>query len=137
MIRNWIESALSETKIDCIILKQDECNHFREKVKQKFANANREPLWEVLNECKSIYNPDGWKLIADFISNDSPILFCDVLNDQRMYIFNNMLELNIVLAECPGFTFYVTSKTLDYLFCFNDHDYLIGCGKACTFLEGL
>jgi len=91
-------------------------------------------LWDRPNraKCKSVYAPEGWKWIADFVGENKCILF---LNDGGVFEFLNGRNLVEVIGETTIPEFNVTNPALDYVIVMNHHDYLIAFGTAITWLE--
>jgi hypothetical protein len=51
------------------------------------------------------------------------------------YIASSPQSLERILAESPGFEFFLTNEDVDYVLCFNHHNYLIGVGQCKDWLS--
>ena len=135
MIKENILSVLSEFKIDCnILIAQDYLNLYQT-VFKKFTNGiDKFPFWENINDSESVQRQDGWLLISDFINNEKVILFLDKRTEKFGVLLKGGKDLNTLLSNTFNFVFYITNESFDYLLCFNEHDFLIGTGKAKAWL---
>lgn len=102
----------------------------------RFAAAEpKGPLWERLKEGASLRSTQGWAMPGTFVG-DAPCLLCfEPRLDNNVLEFARGTDLEAVLAECSGFVFYVCDADMNYLLCFNDHDYLIALGTAKPWLD--
>jgi hypothetical protein len=97
-------------------------------------------LWEHLANNTSLREPQGWKAIQDFQSTEEKLMFIEpdkLSSSSVVFQFNNSTDLIRLIGNSFGFVFYVTDKTGSFLICFNDHDYLIGCGAAREWIMSL
>ncbi|MEJ2418941.1 MAG: hypothetical protein P8Y45_18840 [Exilibacterium sp.] len=138
-IKKSIENVVLATNLELEVIDTEKAASIREIIENTFSNKkSRTPLWERLVEHASKYDPDGWKALGTYIGFEKATLFFDLLDEPAMYIIKNGKEFVKLLSECPGFVFYVTgADSFDYLVCHNDHDYLIGAGKAENWLQNL
>jgi hypothetical protein len=98
------------------------------------------PLWEHLENKISLLDPQGWKTIGNFQSSEEKIMFIEpdrLSSSSVIFQFNNSKDLINLIGNCFNFVFYITDKTGSFLICFNDHDYLIGCGTARDWIMSL
>lgn len=51
--------------------------------------------------------------------------------------FRDGADLVLTIGECPMFAFYVVDEGKTSLLAFNDHDFLVGCGAAAEWVQGL
>jgi hypothetical protein len=63
------------------------------------------------------------------------VLLFDLSNEAEMFQVPSGTALHDLLYNTFGFVFYVTDSEATYLICFNDHDFLIGCGSARRWIE--
>ncbi len=104
---------------------------FLEKVQLKYSNSmNSFPLWDNLKQDFFIRDPNCWDCIDEFIQEKEFYLFFDKRDEAIVYVFTQGQLLVDFLNEFPPFVFYITNESLDYLICYNDHDYLIAAGTA-------
>lgn len=138
MIRTQIYAAASETQRHVTELTAEETERIRSTIASLYlSNQTSHPIWERILEWQSIADPDGWRLIAEYVDDSVCVLFFDADEEMSMFRFGSGEDLQEVLGNCAGFVFYVTDYECSYLLCHNDHDYLIGCGKARSWLEKL
>lgn len=137
-IRSAIEAALTDLSLSIEEVTGDDSERIRLGAELQYASSKMPPnLWERIQGGVGRYDPMGWKAIGDF-PNDTPvILFFDVEDETAVYEAQSCPELVRLLAECPGFVFYVTNRRYDFLICHNDHDYLIAAGTAKPWLLDL
>lgn len=93
------------------------------------------PLWENLQNYHSVQDIDAWIWLLDFHTTEPIIMIFEYQEEERGFIFESMKDVVLLLGNCYGFVFYLTSLNGDYLLCINDHDYLIAGGKAKNWLE--
>ena len=89
--------------------------------------ATRWP-WDRAGAPAGSYAPDGWARIADYVGGRACVMLPE--DGETGWGFASGGELREVLAELPGFEFYVCDEEASYLLCHNHHDYLIGWGAA-------
>lgn len=94
-------------------------------------------MWEAVSDCASVQNADAWEWIADFVGARPCVLLFDASEEVEMFGVPSGEALESLLANCSQFEFYVTDVDASYLICFNHHDFLICCGDARAWLEGL
>ncbi len=90
-----------------------------------------------VTEIESIHNSDAWERISEFIGDERCILFFVERIDNSAWLFNNGFDLVKTLHKTVGFVFFVTSEFSDYLIAYNDHDCLIGFGRATEWAKSL
>ncbi len=131
-ISNQIFSVIKEGSIKYIELEMDERKRVLEQIRLKYLKEKKEGswMWENLNDPTVIHDKDAWRYLKHFIGNDDCIILFDQKDDETMFSFSNGKDLDYILSQTFGFEFYITNKDLEYLFCFNHHDILYGCGTA-------
>lgn len=99
-------------------------------VRRRFAeDSSHDPLWERLVDAVQVQDENGWKRLNEFPLRRI-LLFFDSQEENSAFIFESTSILVDVIAECPGFEFYVTNEICSFVVCFNHHNCLIGCGEA-------
>lgn len=94
------------------------------------------PLWENVVGHVSVQDGESWRWIADYVGDGSLIMFIDDFFEKVTGVsFESGGKVVQVLEECIPFVFYLTNESLDFLLCFNDHDFLIAAGDACEWLR--
>ena len=119
----------------CEILSTQQATEIRSKVETGFSSPGDSPLWSRLTAYAGVYNQEGWRLVETYTNGQPILLFFEPHLDNAIVLLSDSSKLSKILGECSGFIFYVTSIPLDYLICFNDHDSLMGAGKAKEWIE--
>ncbi len=132
MEQDEIISTINDLKLDVALYSLEKSEMTVSNILKTYSKKEiyEYPLWDNIAEKASYYNPDGWKFIADFRRNSKKLLFTEPSKGIIVFEFNNSIDLVNMLDNSYGFVFYVTDINISYLLCFNDHDYLIGCGDA-------
>jgi hypothetical protein len=100
----------------------------------EFADNNIRP-----EHRSSVQHPDSWSWVDEFLT-DEPVLFfydSNLNGDDAMFRIPSGRDVVTLLRECSSFPFYVTNDALDYVICHNDHDYIVGAGRAKAWVESL
>lgn len=92
------------------------------------------PLWENLINALSYKSESAWKHLSILFPGQPKLLFFELDDSRQMIEFSNSNDLVFILENTFAFVIYVTDISIDYLVCFNDHDYLICCGSAKDYL---
>lgn len=103
-------------------------------IERIYAQRGIYPLWQRLHSYYSHYDPEGWKYISHFIKTKTIIILFD---DDSKSIRLAGTHVELVLSETTSFVFYIIDDNLDFLIGFNDHNILIGCGSAKSWVEGI
>lgn len=109
-------------------------DQLRERIFSRYGGRS-DPLWERVGDRASVQDSRGWEWIHEFVGARSCILLFDLSDEVEMFQVPSGSALHELLANTFGFVFYVTDTEASYLICFNDHDFLIGCGSAREWLE--
>jgi len=136
-IYNAIEAVAQKRKISFTTLNFEESRKIHREVTFKFADSVYEQdwLWEYLNDSLAIQNPSAWRWISEFNTTDPIILFFNPSDEKSAFEFPDIHNIIDILKDTFGFEFYLCNKNLDYLLCFNHHDFLIACGTAKSWLQ--
>ena len=128
-----IAGVASELGISIVTVDQQLTLQIKEKLAKKFStDKERSQIlsWQNLEGRESYHDSNSWQLIKNYVGNQEVLLFVNPELEQIMWQFQNGEDLDILLGETTGFPFCVTSEKVDYMICFEDHDVLIGVGKA-------
>lgn len=94
--------------------------------------------WQNIANYESAHRPDdGWMLVGDFVGNEEVFLFISPDQEKTIWKIQSGTDLVLVLGECFGFPFCVTSENADYILCLDDHDCLIGSGRVVEWIQKL
>lgn len=125
-----ITTKIGQLALNVEFLEASEYEKLTAEVCRKFSNREQYtyPLWEHLIPSLSVHDSEGWKRIGDFVGNNKAYLFLEKAEANFACLFRNGWDIVKLLSECFAFVFYVTNDTVDFLICFNDHDFLIEAG---------
>jgi len=132
-----IIQSLTLFQISFRLLEEKEAEVIRSQVMKRYTIPTDRPIWESLSDHASIQNVNGWRLIDDYLSGASFVIFFDAKRDRLMVEVSSGASLTRILEECIEFEFYITDPETTYLICFNHHDFLIGAGAAKQWIEQL
>ena len=131
LVREWISKAVDSDRLDVCQADDSTAASVRRQVEALYATpAAGRPLWERLLDSDGEYDPEGWKRIESYPHDGRVLLFFDPQEEPAVYSARNCREAVGLLSACPGFVFYLTDELCSFLICHNDHDHLIGAGKA-------
>ena len=133
LIKDEIDDAVKRLNIEVGYLDNKRYKELVDNIIQKYAidSKYRYPLWENLVDPSSIQLSTGWGKVGDYVANSKCILLTGIDSSEDLAVLiNNGEDLHAILSDTYGFVFYVTNPNIDYLLCFNDHDFLIACGDA-------
>ncbi len=91
--------------------------------------------WDRSDAPEGQLQTDGWKVVSTFVGAAPCLMFLDAASP--VWKFKNGSDLLRVLKECPGLEFYVCDQEGSYLLCSNHHDFVIGWGRASSWVEDL
>lgn len=132
-----IIASCEQLDIHYEVLDEDHVIVIRNKIESTLAVDNDGPLWDRLHSYSGIYDQYGWSLITNFTEGQPIIIFFEPHLDKSIIYLKNSQMLSAVLGNCSGFVFYIANLACDYLFCFNDHDALLGAGTAEVWVNSL
>ncbi|MGE0791849.1 MAG: hypothetical protein AB7S26_39610, partial [Sandaracinaceae bacterium] len=78
----------------------------------------------------------AWRRLEEFVVDSFVLLVADSQGTCG-FAFEAGAPLVAIIADCSGFEFYVTDHENSYVIAYNDHDYLIGAGRARSWVESL
>ncbi|MEM9411239.1 MAG: hypothetical protein AAGA30_09005 [Planctomycetota bacterium] len=138
-LKTWLSEAAITTGKILTQLPQTEAKFIFQTIRNKFAAPNTSlpcaALWHILHSNESCRKQDGWKDVCKYVGESNAYLCVQQDDIADVFTVNSGNELRLLLGECPLFEFYVTNLNFEYLLCFNDHDYLIGCGTAAEWVK--
>ncbi len=136
-IPDWIREAALELGITLVEMPVEEADSFRRVVADRYAGGRQHWLWERYNpeERVSIRDAGAWSWVAEFIAGREAILFFNSSDSRVIFVFADGQDLGTILAETPGYEFYMTDRAATYLLSYNHHDYLSALGMAMPWLE--
>jgi hypothetical protein len=136
-IKRDVEEAIRTLDVEAVELAGPEARSVREGAARAFGDgASPFVHWNHLREYSAVQHPDSWEWIGEFVQGPA-YLFFDERDEPGVFRFNEAQRIRDVLEECSGFEFYICDLKYAYLLCNNDHDYLIGSGKAQEWVKSL
>ncbi len=131
MICKWIEKAACSMGHEISQLNAVQTETIVDAIRKRFTkHVNKsDNIWEDFIDDVSLKCEDGWKIACEFPEHEPILIFRDK-NSYFGYCISSTKLMKHLLGECPGFEFYITNKTVNFVLCFNHHDYLIGVGEC-------
>ncbi|MBD3674284.1 MAG: hypothetical protein HUJ26_12235 [Planctomycetaceae bacterium] len=137
-ISEEIENVTSSLKIPAHPLEKIEAKRLREIIYKQYEIDSKSPGVMINSSTSSVHDPQAWSRIREFLTDGQAILFLrEWDDDELMWVFPDGESLHECLAEAFGFVFFVTDKSASYLLAFDDHDCLIGAGRAEEWVRSL
>jgi hypothetical protein len=118
--------ALTNEERKSLALKLDE---------QLGIRVDRRQIWGLSDAPDGVACNDEWSLIAEYIGDNTCFFFTEGM--PFCLRFNDGRSLLLLIEESPPIEFYVCDREASYMLCLNDHDYLIGWGKAEPWVKDL
>jgi hypothetical protein len=135
-LQNEILRAIKEKGLVVNSFSEAFIHEFYSKIYTKYsAGKDYYPTWNYLTDHSSVYKEHGWEDVQHFVGANSCLLFLESVEGEFLIELKNGADLNTLIENTSGFVFYVSDQQQDYLICYNDHDYLIGCGTAKKWIE--
>ena len=136
MISRWLEAAARDTNEALIRLDSALIIEIVARIRVRFTEqkTRSNQLWEDFVDDASTIRNDGWRVACEYPEQHPIILFRDS-DAYEGYIASSPQSLERILAESPGFEFFLTNEDVDYVLCFNHHNYLIGVGQCKDWLS--
>ena len=137
-IRQQILEAADLTHVSILELSEEASTSTRELVERKFARKARaraglgrgEFLWERFTDKVGVRDAQAWIWLDDFVVDNDVILFFNERQEKTMFELKARSKLSLLLGETYPFEVYLTDELVDFVLCFNHHDYLIATGRA-------
>ena len=102
----------------------------RESVLHRYGSpSNRSELWESLGDLPSVQDAHAYMRLGSWLPPDA-ILFFDARKEPLAFQFSSgpafVYAINVLCVH----TFYASCENVDYVLAFHDHDFVIGGGRA-------
>ena len=135
-LKEEVARALAVTGVKCREFSAVEAEESYKLLGRLFALPGHRPLWERLAGALGVRDANAWKRIAEWRTGSVNMLVTqgDTLGAYR---FELAADLILVVGECYGFVFYVWDGDLDWVLAFNDHEFVIGCGRVVDWVAGV
>jgi hypothetical protein len=142
MLKELILEAATNTGVDARMIEGQAVRDILDRLLEKygadtrfeFGHANLKP-----GEYAAVQHPDSWIWVDEFMT-DEPVLFfyeSSLSGDDAIFWLPSGHDVTKILNDCVEFQYYVTNEPMEYMICHNDHDYIIGAGRAKAWIESL
>lgn len=136
MITNFIAEAIENTGVQARELCSLERQNVIENLHDRLGiDITAKAPWDNAEAPEGKLRQDGWELIPKYVGAIQCFVFTPGANE--IWEFDGEDDLLRVLRECPALEFYVCDCDFDYLLCFNHHDYVVGWGRASSWVDSL
>lgn len=139
-MRYIADDFIAEAKkqgIFCVEMTKLDAISFRSSCEEKFFSRGDTPLWSRISSLNSsLHLPEKRYVISNFINKDI-VVFFEYEVDATVFLLNDFHGLSLIIEELFGFVFYVSNIEMDFVVCWNDHEYLIGGGEAKVWVDDL
>jgi len=130
--------AANEIGAQVAVLPKDSSKALHEELLTRFSiRKSMTRIWEGMANAAVVRDPNGWRLISEFLKEAPVIMLFDIVDDSGALRFERGSDVTQVLAASVGFEFYLTNDSIEYILAFNHHDFLIGDGSARQWIIGL
>lgn len=138
-ISEHIYEAIKDSNFFLTELEILEREHLLNQIKLIYIDKEKKGnwIWEKLCEPAILHKEMPWKYIKNFVGSSECILFFNQDDEKKMFYITSGDELDFIISETYGFEFYVTNRNFEYMFCFNHHDTLFGCGTAKKWIDSI
>ncbi|NUE67745.1 DUF6756 family protein [Snodgrassella sp. ESL0253] len=112
----------------------------RNNVENLYCKKGYGALWERISiENFGFHTPNNKAIFKNLNAeiNNEVIIFFEESTDKTFFKLKNIVDLMNVVNELFGFVFYITDENESFLLCRNDHEFIIGAGKAKKWVENL
>ena len=131
-----IEQTSSELGIKVSRLAPAEARAIRERIAIRFGLDPIELMEQVRPDgLVSICDREIWRSLDDLAGEVPLYLFFRSDDDDGVWRIPDGKSLLSLLRETIGFVFYIASEALDFLAYYDDHDCLLGVGRAADWIR--
>ena len=135
MIPDFLAEAIAFVGVQAYQLDPEATRAATGNLRTQFGIDIRARPWDSVHAPQGKQKDDGWSLIAGYVGSDPVLLWDGAAKQVWMLACGD--DLHAVLEECPAMEFYVCDPALNYLLCSNDHNYVIGWGRAGAWVDRL
>ncbi len=131
-IQNQIEEASRDSGIELRKVSPEFLHDLWKELDSKFQGEENgsAPKWEALNEPSAVQAEDAWEWLSEFPVEGKIFMLFEPSDYSLGLEFDSMESVTHFLGEGTGWVYYLTNSSTDFLLCENDHQFLIGAGKA-------
>jgi hypothetical protein len=130
-MNHLVSEAIKATGYNLSEFSPEDSNKIRKDLETKFCRDSEQfGLWERIVSPFAVCQKHSWEWLEEFLLQKNFLFFYEENRDSIIYQFSKTNLLSEFLNEIPIQVFYVSNASLDYLICYNDHDYLIAAGTA-------
>ena len=131
-----IQQTSSDLGIKVSRLAPAEARTVRERIAIRFGLDPSELMEHVRPDgSASIHDSEIWRSLDDLAGEAPLYLFFRRDEDHGVWRIPDGRSLVSVLNESIGFVFYIASEALDFLAYYEDHDCLLGVGRAADWIR--
>ena len=131
-----IQLACRDLAVKASKLDPTEANTIRNRIATRFELDAVELLESIRPYGSvSIYDSQIWRLLGNLVGEAPFYLLFRYHEDDGVWRISDGQSLVAILGETIGFAFYIASESLDFLAYYDDHDCLIGVGRAADWIS--
>lgn len=131
-------AAAAATGAEVRELAPDEVVRLRTRAGAALGADPRAPIgFDNLADSASVQDEDAWRRLPELLTAGPHELFWDHSHDAAGVRVADGSRLTDLLAECFGFPFYVVDADLTLVVGMDDHDVLVGAGRAAGWVRSL
>jgi hypothetical protein len=131
-----IEVAARTLDIPAKQLIASEARAMRLRIAEHFALQSDELLERVRPKgVSSIHDPDIWRRLDELFGHEPLYLLFKFTDDNAIWRIPGGEFLVQILKESVGFAFYAVPESLNFIVYFDDHNCLLGNGRAAQWIE--
>jgi len=134
-VKDILRSIKENDWSNIVALSEVECKNMFDVLSKKYADEKLSyyAFWERLIDYVSFRDARGWETIPKIVGDKECIMLLE--KDKRFGVRIPSGDLLFKLLEDTfTYVFYVTNNEMDYLMCFNDHEFVLSCGEAPNWL---
>lgn len=120
------------------VLSDDDKDAVVKQVRRRFIKTDRKgwPLWhDDFQDSYDVQDELAWTWVGEFIKQNDAVLFFNPDVALSAFLVAGGKAVDTLLEETTSVEFYITNRAVDYLLCWNHHDYLIALGSAIPWLQ--
>ncbi len=129
-IRDQFIAAARSTHTPLIELPQDEGERIRAQVAWGFVQGWVNWIWQHLVDSVGVYQQHSWQWVDEYVNGAEAVMLFNRDEEGAVFVFPQGAAIVPVIEETYVPEFYLTNRAVEYLICYNHHEYLIASGSA-------
>jgi hypothetical protein len=125
---NEINRAAKKVGLQLAPLSSIRTTLFWKTLQEKYDLKMDGQLWCQMQFSYNRYDPEGWRIAPDLISDWPAIMFFDPYKDVPVLDFSSKEDVLLLLEESFHFVFYLATPDLSRIVVFDDHECLRATG---------